>query len=48
MYDQKLLDFHNKMIMLAHKKSQIESRSYMSALAPENCQNLDRDIIIYY
>lgn len=35
MYDQKLLDFHNKMIMLSHKKSQIESRSYMSALAPE-------------
>ncbi len=48
MYDQKLLDFHNKMTMLSLKKSQIESRSYMSAFAPENCKNMNREIIIYY
>ena len=35
MYDQQLLNFHNKLQMLALKKSQIESRSYMSALAPD-------------
>ena len=35
MYDQQLLDFNNKMTMLSLKKSKIESRSFMSAFAPE-------------